>query len=154
VFARNGLALVQGVESDDMSVTVTTRLLHKSGEWLESSLRLPMDKKTAQGVGSATTYGRRYGAAAMAGITQDDDDGNGASGKPATPEAPKATGKGSKAKNTELPAEELEALKAKFDAANTPGDVTALVGEFVKLTPAQQSQVIASAQAARARAGM
>ena len=35
-----------------------------------------MAKIDAQGVGSAITYGRRYGLAAMAGIAQKDDDGN------------------------------------------------------------------------------
>ena len=40
-----------------------------------------MDKVNAQGVGSATTYGRRYGLAAMVGIAQKDDDANSISGK-------------------------------------------------------------------------
>ena len=35
---------------------------------------------TLKGVGSAVTYLRRYSAAAMAGIAQEDDDGNGAAG--------------------------------------------------------------------------
>lgn len=35
-------------------------------------------KSDAQGIGSATTYLRRYGAAAVAGIAQEDDDGQAA----------------------------------------------------------------------------
>ena len=34
------------------------------------------------GYGSAVTYGRRYGLAAITGLYQDDDDGNAASAKP------------------------------------------------------------------------
>jgi hypothetical protein len=82
----NGLAVVQLVTSaDKTSVTVETRLLHEGGESLSSTLTLPVEKATAQGVGSAITYARRYGLSAMVGVApDDDDDGNGAS-KPARP---------------------------------------------------------------------
>ena len=36
----------------------------------------PVQKADPQGIGSATTYLRRYSAAAVAGIAQEDDDGN------------------------------------------------------------------------------
>jgi hypothetical protein len=35
-------------------------------------------RSDAQGIGAATTYLRRYSLAAMAGVTQEDDDGNSA----------------------------------------------------------------------------
>ena len=57
-------------------------MLHESGEWFKSELRMPVGgKKDAQAVGGAVTYGRRYGLAAMCGLAQHDDDGNTASGK-------------------------------------------------------------------------
>lgn len=83
VFPKYGLAYTQGCgsgynQNGKLIVAVTTLLTHKSGEWIESSLTLPCSKEDAQGVGSAITYGRRYSLAAMAGIAQEDDDGNAA----------------------------------------------------------------------------
>lgn len=89
--ARHGLAIVQGIEPADEGVRVTTRLLHASGQWIESSLVMPVAKRDAQGFGSAITYGRRYGLSALIGITPDeDDDANAATGtsKPRTAAAP------------------------------------------------------------------
>ena len=74
--SKNGLSVTQGNEIIPGAVCVTTTLLHESGQWLRSKIKLPMEKVNAQGVGAATTYGRRYGLAAMVGIAQKDDDGN------------------------------------------------------------------------------
>ena len=79
--SRNGLSVLQPAESDDGGVTVTTTLLHSSGQWVRSALRLQPKDWSPQGVGSAISYGRRYGLTAMIGIAQVDDDGNAASGK-------------------------------------------------------------------------
>tara|TARA_R100001530_G_scaffold135375_1_gene112428 strand:- start:640 stop:1125 length:486 start_codon:yes stop_codon:yes gene_type:complete len=79
--SKYGLAVSQGNEIIPGAVCVTTTLLHQSGQWLRSKIKLPMDKVNAQGVGAATTYGRRYGLAAMVGIAQKDDDANSISGK-------------------------------------------------------------------------
>ena len=76
--STNGIAIVQGVEADETAATVTTLLAHISGQWVKSSLRLPAPQANAQGFGSAVTYARRYLLSAMAGIAQDDDDGNAA----------------------------------------------------------------------------
>ena len=56
------------------AVCVTTTLMHSSGQWLRSKVKLPLSKKDAQGVGAAITYGRRYGLSAIVGIAQYDDD--------------------------------------------------------------------------------
>ena len=51
--------------------------MHESGQWLKSEIRIPLtNKKDAQEIGSACTYGRRYGLTAMVGLAQIDDDGN------------------------------------------------------------------------------
>ena len=42
---------------------------------------MPIEKITAQSIGSTITYGRRYGLSAITGIAQYDDDGNAASNK-------------------------------------------------------------------------
>lgn len=86
--ATHGLVVIQSPGWRDKHVTVTTRLLHTSGEWIESTAETPTPKQDPQGVGSAVTYLRRYALAAMCGITQDDDDGHTASQKPAPKPAP------------------------------------------------------------------
>lgn len=79
---KNGLAVLQPVKADGAKVTVTTILMHSSGEWIEESLTMTAQQNTPQGVGSAITYGRRYGLASMVGIAPEDDDGNAASARP------------------------------------------------------------------------
>lgn len=78
--ADNGLAYVQLVDHAEGGVMVETVLMHSSGQWISSRLKMPVVKSDSQGVGSAITYGRRYGLQAMVGIPADDDDGNAAAG--------------------------------------------------------------------------
>lgn len=79
--SSNGLAIVQGAETSGKEALVTTTLIHESGEWVQTSIGIPITKPDAQGVGSAITYGRRYGLTSLVGITQDDDDGETAVGR-------------------------------------------------------------------------
>ena len=78
-FCENDLAYTQTNLPADNGVTVVTTLMHKSGQWIRGFLFLPATKLDPQQFGSAITYARRYGLAAMAGVVQEDDDGNGAS---------------------------------------------------------------------------
>lgn len=82
VFSRHGLAVVQSPSYDGGIVSVTSLLTHKSGQWIRDTASAPASKLDAQGIGSATTYLRRYSLAAFAGIAQEDDDGNAASKQP------------------------------------------------------------------------
>ena len=78
--SANGLSVMQPVTSQGKAVTVTTLLAHASGEWVRADLTVDAKDASAQSVGSATTYGRRYGLSAMVGVAQEeDDDGNAAS---------------------------------------------------------------------------
>ena len=83
-----GLAVIQSPTTGDGKVTVTTRIIHISGQWIESALVFEVVKKDPQSVGSAITYGRRYSLAAILGIAQEDDDGN--AGSDPTPNKQKA----------------------------------------------------------------
>lgn len=77
---KYGLAIVQAPSFADGRITVTTRLFHKSGQWLETSLSLRPAADDAQKIGSAITYARRYSLSSLLGIAADeDDDGNAAS---------------------------------------------------------------------------
>ena len=74
--SKHGLSISQGNEIIPKAVCVTTTLMHSSGQWIRSKVKLPLNKVDAQGVGAAITYGRRYGLSAMVGIAQYDDDAN------------------------------------------------------------------------------
>jgi hypothetical protein len=82
--AKQGLVVVQSPTTEGKDVILTTLLLHSSGEWLSSSLTMPgtmRDGFTAQTIGSAVTYSRRYALQAIIGVAADvDDDANAASG--------------------------------------------------------------------------
>jgi hypothetical protein len=82
--SENGIAVIQTTEIDEQGVTIVTTLAHKSGQWVRGKLRMIPKDASPQGFGSAITYGRRYGLAAVVGVAQVDDDGNAASGKGVT----------------------------------------------------------------------
>jgi hypothetical protein len=69
-----GIALTQLPSSEDGWVCVTTGLWHASGQYLCSTLRLPVPKGDPQGYGSALTYARRYGLQAICNVAGDEDD--------------------------------------------------------------------------------
>ena len=73
--SKHGIALVQGTAFDGAMVTVTTVLAHSSGGSVSSEASCVPAKMDGQGIGSATTYLRRYSLAAMTGIAQEDLDG-------------------------------------------------------------------------------
>lgn len=74
----NGLAVAQFPGFENGAATLTTVLLHVSGQWIQGTAGAPLKTADAQGVGSALTYLRRYALAAVAGVVQEDDDGEGA----------------------------------------------------------------------------
>ncbi|WP_424355218.1 ERF family protein [Methanobacterium sp. MBAC-LM] len=79
ILTENGILLIQNTGSNEAGdVYVQTKLIHTSGEVIETDkLLLKPEKNTAQGIGSAITYGRRYQLTALLGISsEDDDDGN------------------------------------------------------------------------------
>jgi len=85
--AANGISLLQPVEVRGTHVRVWTMLLHASGEWIRTALVLTADSPKAQAIGSAITYGRRYGLSAMLGIAADEDE-DGALASSAPPPKP------------------------------------------------------------------
>lgn len=81
--AKNGIAVTHGMDAaEGNGLVVVTRLIHASGQWIESRFPIAYDKP--QTMGSAITYGRRYNLSAIANIAaDDDDDANAANDKPA-----------------------------------------------------------------------
>jgi len=105
VLSQHNLFLTQGivnVAKDDAgvvnSVEVESKLIHSSGEWIASSVVVPVTNNVdrngkamavdAHRVGGSLTYGRRYSLSALLSIGEDDDDGNTASGYQNQSQAP------------------------------------------------------------------
>lgn len=82
ILHRHGLSIMQFPGGDGDKFTMTTMLLHESGEWIESQpIVMKPVKNDPQGIGSCTTYARRYSLSSFLSLnTGEDDDGEGASG--------------------------------------------------------------------------
>lgn len=81
LLAEYGLSIAQFPTSDGGTIGLTTILSHKSGQWMEDTVYLPLanekGKSQAQVAGSIISYLRRYALASVLGIiTGEDDDGN------------------------------------------------------------------------------
>ena len=78
----NGLSVAQGAatSADGSTLQLDTRLMHESGQWIESrmTMRIATGKgvNDAQAYGLTMTYARRYALAAMVGVVQEDSDAN------------------------------------------------------------------------------
>lgn len=117
---NNGLAVTQLNHFCENGVVVETVLMHTSGQWISGEIFLPLSKHDAQSVGSASSYGRRYGLASIIGIVADeDDDGNHASGKTKPQET-----KPQEAKPQDTLATERLAIKSLCQQLNKGGDTT------------------------------
>lgn len=112
---RHGIAVIQPIISDEFGRFVQTVLIHESGETLECSVPLIVGKQDMQGLGSAITYGRRYGLMSMAGIAPEDDDGNAAAAAPVQRPAERQA-------SSLISADQFIALKARMEAAGVPED--------------------------------
>jgi hypothetical protein len=76
---ENGISFLQSPGAiDDNTISITTTLLHESGEWLRERFCIPFEKRTPQSVGSAISYGRRYALMSFLGMPAVDDDGEAA----------------------------------------------------------------------------
>lgn len=82
---RHGLILTQQIHAEGGATMLVTTLWHaESGESMASSTPLQPEKNTAQGLGSAISYMRRYTIKALFCLSDVDDDGSEAS-RPARP---------------------------------------------------------------------
>lgn len=73
---ENGIAFMQSptFSPETKCVSVTTTLYHGE-QWISSSITVPVQQASAQGVGSAITYACRYSLQAIVGLPPVDDDG-------------------------------------------------------------------------------
>jgi len=89
--SKQGLALTFAIDTSD-KIKVTAKLMHKAGHCETTSIVLPSDssgsKNAVQAVGSSQTYGQRYTAQAILGLSlgeDTEDDGRGAGEAPKRP---------------------------------------------------------------------
>lgn len=72
--AEEGLSIAQLVGTSNEQTTLTTLLMHASGQFISAEMPLLIAKQDAQGQGSALTYARRYAYMAIIGMVADEDD--------------------------------------------------------------------------------
>ena len=100
IIAKHGLSISQLPTSNGNGIGVTTILMHSSGEWLESTMLLPLEDSnnkavtSAQAAGAIISYLRRYSIASVLGMYADEDvDGNSPKSTRKTRTKPKSNGK-------------------------------------------------------------
>ena len=89
ILLKNGIAITQLIGDKQL----TTIMIHSSGQFISETMSLPIkDNMNPQEIGSVITYMKRYSYSAILGIVSDDDeDGNIASGNDLTKTAKKPT---------------------------------------------------------------
>lgn len=137
VLSKYGLALSFSTETTDKEVIVTAQLSHEDGHTKENSLPLPRDtgagRNAVQAVGSSQTYGQRYTAQAILGLSlgeDTEDDGRGA-GKPEEEKKAAPRDPWTHAIISELPEDSSPREKAEAVA-------NALVGQFKRMKGERQ----------------
>ena len=159
-FAEAGLAVVQVPgEVVDGLVTLTTQVIHESGQWLRATSSCPLvgykgsgadENKginAAQAFGVVVTYLRRYALMAAAGIVGTDDDTDG----DVSGQRPGDARRGDD-REEQRPQERREdpprQEPRRVDASRTGGqtvDFGAIAGKFAALTPPWTKDEIAEA---------
>lgn len=99
--AKHGLAFTQSSYLEEGVLTLTTRLIHESGEMLYSSMSIPVTKPDSQGIGSTLSYAKRYSLSSLLGVSSGDGDDDGASTSSASKDNAIAAAKVVKAKKAE-----------------------------------------------------
>lgn len=123
--SKNGIAVIQSpVPSDTGTLALDTVLMHKSGEWVSGKIVMPLSKNDPQGYGSAMTYARRYGLAAMVGVCPEDDDAesavshsNGQRRPQPSPAATKKAAPPAVIPGAQMPVEQVLAYQERIDQA-------------------------------------
>ena len=111
--AKHHLSIQQhpGFDAAAQLVSVTTMLLHKSGEWMQSTCHLPLGgKRDGHALKSATTYLRRTAIVSVLALPEEDDDGN-------------ATSAVSVARRAPSPARDLHAGRTPVPSKVTDNDI-------------------------------
>jgi hypothetical protein len=75
---KNGLSVTQQIlTNEDGGTILHTVMMHASGQWIETCMRVIPPKNDIQTLGSYITYLRRYSYAALVGVVAADEDDDG-----------------------------------------------------------------------------
>jgi len=121
---KHGILYRQVSKYTENGICIETIFHGHGAELPTGEIFLPVDKRTAQGFGSALTYARRYSLSLACGVGVDDDDGN---------QAEKEVGKKPVPKKT--PVKKAEPVKEEVveeDAMGSKGWADAFVHGFIK----------------------
>jgi hypothetical protein len=146
----NGIAVVQSATAADRLVSVCTRLIHASGQWIsdeDAPLAMTARDASPQSIGSAITYARRYALMAMVGVVASDEDDDGAEASrdwtppqqrpPAqqrpTTTAPRPPERTPGADDDDGPEVEAEACRKALLEAKSKADIDAIVRRIMRL---------------------
>lgn len=137
---KHGFFLSQQIGGDEGNISVTTRLIHNSGQvYTSDELIIKPDKKGIQGAGAAITYMRRYQLLSLLGIAgEDDNDGEGTSkdevkSKPApSKKAPASSKKPASAKKTPKSATKQSDVLPDYDTVSKESAVFRLIQEEIQ----------------------
>ena len=129
VLAKHGICIMQEPKMDGNKVSITTILLHSSGEFVEfEPTIMNAVSAMAQEIGSAITYGRRYSVSAVLGLgAEDDDDGNAAQ---YGTESKKKAEETDPAEHSGVYASEKQVSYVKTLAAKARVDVDSILGRY------------------------
>lgn len=160
ILAKHGLAVSQtiGFWSTEHGVidTLTTVLIHQSGETVRDTMRLHLVKDDPQAQGSAVTYARRYAYMSILGLVADeDDDGNAASAQrsqaPARPQ--QSAPRPAQSAPAEVPTDAPSGVRVIIQAANEfPNDefLNSLAQQYASRGSLSEKQMNAGRKAAYA----
>ncbi len=152
VLARHGLSIVQLPSAAN---TLTTMVLHASGEWIAGEMDLHQ-ASTPQGQGSAISYARRYAlSAALCLATEPDDDAELAQSEQPAPRPRQAAGRAPRENGAAVSEAQQRALHALARKQDMDRDALLAVCSHVigrdiessaELTKTEASRVISALQ--------
>jgi hypothetical protein len=132
ILTENGLTLMQFPSGDGNLVSVSTYLMHESGEWIESDpLIMKPVKNDPQAIGSCITYARRYSLASFLSLnTGEDDDGNKATHPNGIPQGNTSrNGANKNGANSNIPMATKKQMDTVHKLVNEIADVKAITKE-------------------------
>lgn len=140
---KNGLSVVQFPgEIVGNFMSMTTMLMHSSGQWIRQPLSIPLSRLDAQEYGAATTYARRYALAAVVGVCPEDDGDDPVRGVP-----PRLSVTHEALPSGYIDAHQLAALTGLADEVQADHDVLCDYLRIPSLSALPASQYLAARQA-------
>lgn len=137
--ANNNIARPQFPSTDGAKVSVMSMLIHGgSGEWLRCKVTATAKDATPQSVGSAITYLKRYGLAALVGVVarNEDDDGNAGS----NPNGGRNDGPPPQQRAASKPAQQSQAAQGSAPVADMPEAVKPFAKRFESIEKGENAK--------------